>query len=40
MPKKKDIKENPPMETQDIMVPKEELDDLLKRMLNIKEDSY
>lgn len=33
MAKKKDDKKNPPMETKDITVPKEELDELLKRML-------
>lgn len=33
MAKKKEKKENPPMETRDITVPKEELDALLKKMI-------
>lgn len=35
MAKKKDKKEIPPMENRDITVPKEELDELLKKMLGI-----
>ena len=33
MAKKKDLKKNPPMKNRDISVPKEELDALLRRML-------
>ena len=33
MTKKKEDKKNPPMETKDITVPKEELDALLKKLL-------
>ncbi len=36
MAKKKETKKNSPMETKDIVVPKEELDVLLKRMLGKK----
>lgn len=36
MAKKKEDKKNPPMENQDITVPKEELDELLKRILGMK----
>ena len=34
---KKDDKKNPPMETKDIVAPKEELDKLLKSMLGGKK---